>query len=175
MNTTKLTRISLMTSIICILAPISIPLPISPVPITLGTFALYLSLYILNTKEAVFSTLMYLFLGSVGLPVFSGYGSGFSRFFGAGGGYLLGYIFLVAIGGYFVNKYESKPVLQILGSFIATVVTYIIGAFWLAKFTNVSFIATIPTGILIYLPLDIVKMILACYVGRNVKARIFYK
>lgn len=172
MNTGNLTRTSLMTALICILAPISIPLPISPVPITLGTFALYLSLYVLEYKQAICSTVLYLLLGAVGLPVFSGYTAGFSRFFGAGGGYLVGYIFLVIIGGYFVNKYKQSPIIQIIGCFLGTIITYLIGTFWLAKVIEAEFIATIPAGVLVYLPLDTVKMILACIVGREVRKRI---
>lgn len=171
MTTKKLTKIGVMTAIICISAPISIAVPFSPVPITLGTFALYLSLYILSHKESITATFVYLFLGAVGLPVFSGYSGGFNRFFSAGGGYLVGYIFLTLIGGYFVNKY-TNPIIQILGCFLGTIVTYLIGTFWLAKILEMDFFATIPAGVLVYLPLDIVKMILACYIGRIVKTRI---
>lgn len=172
MKTQILTRISIMSAIICIFAPISIPIPISPVPITLGTFALYISIYVLNTKEALTSTLLYLLLGAVGLPVFSGYTGGFNSFFSVGGGYLIGYIFLVFIGSIFVNKY-TNPVIQILGMFIGTIVTYLIGTFWLSHILEISFIETIPAGVLVYLPLDTIKMILACFIGRKIKASIY--
>lgn len=171
-NTKMLTRVGLMTAIICISAPISIPLPISPVPITLGTFALYLSLYILEYKQAILSTIIYLFLGAIGLPVFSGYSGGFNRFFGAGGGYLVGYIFLVIIGGYFVNKYSNNAIFQICGCFIGTIITYLIGTFWLAKVVGASFIDTIPTGVLVYLPLDSLKIVFAHCIGTKIKKRL---
>ena len=68
-----LTVIALVTAITCILAPLSIPIVISPVPVTLTNLVLYLSLYILKTRKALISYLIYLMLGLVGLPVFSGF------------------------------------------------------------------------------------------------------
>ncbi|MDD3394764.1 MAG: biotin transporter BioY [Anaerotignum sp.] len=169
MKTKELTKIALMTAIICILAPISIPIPFSPVALTLCTFALYLSVYILTPKQALTATAMYLLLGSIGIPVFSGYTAGFGKFAGPGGGYLVGYVFLVAISAYFVQKYPHSPKLQMMGALLATVVTYTIGTFWLAKITNTGFLAALPMGALIFIPLDIIKIILACFVGRKVR------
>lgn len=169
MKTKDLTKVALMAAIICILAPISIPIPIGPVALTLCTFALYLSVYILSPKQAIAATALYLLIGAIGIPVFSGYTAGFAKFAGPGGGYLVGYIFLVAISSFFVQKYPNSPVKQMAGAFLATIVTYGIGTFWLAKVTNASFIATLPMGALIFLPLDIVKIILSCVVGRKVQ------
>ena len=166
MTTHTLTRIGLMTAILCIMAPISIP--IAPVSLTLATFALYLCVYILEPKEAIFATLLYLFIGAIGIPVFSGYTAGFSRFLSPTGGYLVGYIFLVAISSFFVKKYANTPTLQIAGCFIGTLVAYILGTLWLSYTTNASFIATLPTGAFIFLPLDTIKIILACYLGRKI-------
>ncbi|MFI3173760.1 MAG: biotin transporter BioY [Bacillota bacterium] len=175
MNIKNITRIALMGAIISIAAPIAIPLPISPVPLTLGTFALYLAIFILDSKEAFCSTLLYLFLGAVGIPVFSGYTAGFAKFVSPSGGYLIGYLFLVGIGGYFVKRYENRFALQLVGCFLGTIVMYIIGAAWLSQTIGASFIATIPSGILIFLPLDIAKLILAGVVGQKVRARLQFQ
>ena len=169
MKTKNLTSTALMTAIICILGPISIPLPISPVPITLCTFALYLSVYILDIKQALGAVALYLALGAVGVPVFSGYISGFAIFAGPRGGYLVGYLFLVAISGYFAKKYPQNPKLQMAGALLGTVVTYTIGTFWLSIVTNTGFISALPMGALIFLPLDIVKLVLANVVGRKMQ------
>lgn len=169
MSTKELTTISLMTAIICILAPISIPIPFSPVALTLCTFALYLSAYVLKPKQAIAATALYLFVGSVGIPVFSGYTAGFGKFAGPGGGYLVGYVFLVAISAYFVRKFPDSPMLQMLGAFLGTLATYTIGTFWLAKVTNASFLSTLPMGALVFIPLDIVKIILSCVLGRKIQ------
>ena len=73
-KTLFLTRAALLAAVLCILAPISIP--IGPVPITLGVFAVMLAGTILNWKEAGAAVLVYLLLGVIGLPVFSSGKSG---------------------------------------------------------------------------------------------------
>lgn len=70
-NTYAMAVTALMTAVTCILAPLSIP--IGPVPISLTNFAIYLSLYLLDWKKGTVSYILYLLLGLVGLPVFSGF------------------------------------------------------------------------------------------------------
>ncbi len=175
MDIKNITRIALMGAVISIAAPIAIPIPISPVALTLGTFALYLAIFILDAKEAFCSTLLYLFLGAVGIPVFSGYTAGIAKFVSPSGGYLVGYLLLVGIGSYFVKRYENQFTMQLVGCFIGTIAMYIIGAGWLAHTIGASFVATIPSGILIFLPLDIAKLILAGVVGRQVRTRLQFQ
>ena len=86
MKTTELTRIALMTAVLCILAPISIPVPFSSVALSLAAFAIYLMAYILKPRQALFSICLYLLLGAAGLPVFAGYLGGISRFASPNGG-----------------------------------------------------------------------------------------
>ena len=168
MKTNDLTRIALMTAVLCILAPISLPLPVSSVALTLATFALYLMAYILKPKQAVIAVGLYLLLGVAGLPIFSGYMAGISRFAAPGGGYLLGYLFLAGIGGWFVHRFSALP-LQIFGMFLGTFVMYLLGTAWMAYVTGISFPAALPAGMLVFLPLDMLKIILASYIGRKIK------
>ena len=72
MNTKKIALIGLMTAVICVLGPISFPLPVSPVPISLGLLGVLLATYMLGMKWGTVSCLVYLLLGLVGLPVFTG-------------------------------------------------------------------------------------------------------
>lgn len=81
-------------------SPLSIPIPISPVPITLTNLVLFISLYILSWKEALISYILYLLLGICGLPVFSGFSGGIGKLAGPTGGYLAGFIFLILIAGF---------------------------------------------------------------------------
>lgn len=167
-KTKDLVYIALMAAIICILAPISIPIPASTVALTLGTFALYLTSYVLEPKKALAATGLYLLLGAIGLPVFSGYGSGIGRFASAGGGYLIGYLFLVAISSRCIHRFPHRPLIQIGGMFLATLVTYSIGTFWMARVIGSRFWATLPAGALVFLPLDTVKIIVSCWLGQKI-------
>lgn len=74
---------ALMAAVTCILAPLSVP--IGPVPISLTNFAIYLSLYLLDWKKGTLSYLIYLLLGLVGLPVFSGFTGGLAKVAGPTG------------------------------------------------------------------------------------------
>ena len=168
MKTNDLTRIALMAAVLCVLAPISIPVPVSPVALTLATFALYLMAYILNPRQALAAVALYLLLGAIGLPVFSGYMAGISRFAAPGGGYLIGYLFLVGIGGWFVHRHSTLS-LQLLGMFLGTLIMYLLCTFWMAYLTNISFLAAIPAGMLVFLPLDIIKIAFSAYIGRKVQ------
>ena len=81
-NTTyTLVAIALMTAVICVLAPLS--LPIGPVPISMATLVLFLSIYVLGWKKATISVCLYILLGLVGVPVFSGFTGGVSKLAGA--------------------------------------------------------------------------------------------
>ena len=78
---------ALMTALMCALGPLSIP--IGPVPISLTNFVIYIAIYLLGTKSGTISYCLYLLIGMVGLPVFSGYSGGLSKLAGPTGGYLM--------------------------------------------------------------------------------------
>ena len=70
-KTKELTLIGLMAAVICIAGPLSLPLPFSPIPISLTNLAVYFSVYTLGMKRGTVSYLVYLLIGVAGLPVFS--------------------------------------------------------------------------------------------------------
>lgn len=105
-RTRQITLIGLMTAITCILAPLSIPLPFSPVPISLTNLVIFISVFILGMKDATISFLIYLLLGSVGLPVFASFHAGLSVLAGPTGGYLIGFIFLALIQGFAMKYFD---------------------------------------------------------------------
>ena len=85
-TTKQMALIGVMTAVTCVLGPLSIPLPISPVPISFTNLAVYLALYVLGMKAGTVSYLIYMLLGMVGLPVFSGYSGGLGELAGPPGG-----------------------------------------------------------------------------------------
>ena len=79
-NVYKITIIGLMAAVICILGPFSIPIGV--IPISFTNLAIYFALYILGTKKASMSFLIYMLIGLVGVPVFSGFSGGPSKLLG---------------------------------------------------------------------------------------------
>ena len=129
MNTQKMTRIALMTAVICVLAPLSIPLS-SLVPISLATFAVMLAGVILGAGDGTACTALYLVLGAIGVPVFAGYSSGIGALVSVTGGYLIGYLPLAFCSGWLVKKQSYQLKGMISGMVIGTIVLYIIGTIW---------------------------------------------
>ena len=169
-KTYEITMTALMAAVTCILAPLSIP--IGPVPISFTNLAIYLSLYLLGWKKGTISYLIYLLLGLVGLPVFSGFTGGPSKLAGPTGGYLIGFIFLALIAGLFVNKFPKNRILAVVGMLIGMAITYIFGTEWLAIQLKMSFVAALSVGVIPYLAGDAVKIIIAIIVGPVLRSRL---
>ena len=96
-RTKQMVLIALMTAVTCVLGPLSIPLPFSPVPISLTNFAIFLAIFVLGMKSGTISFIIYLLLGAIGVPVFSSFRGGLQVLAGPTGGYLIGFIFLALI------------------------------------------------------------------------------
>lgn len=169
MSTAQMTVTALMTAITCILGPMALPIPISPVPISLTNLVLYFMAYVLGAKLSVISYVIYLLLGAVGLPVFSGFTGGLAKMAGPTGGYLIGFIFLAAAAGFFVDRFPGKIYMHVIGMVIGTAICYAFGTVWLAGQLGISFGAGLGVGVIPYLPGDTVKIILAVIAGPQIR------
>ena len=176
----RIVSISLMTAVICAISPFAITLPISPVPISLSTFAIYLAIIILGGRDALISVALYVMLGFVGLPVFTGFTGGAGKIMGPTGGYIIGYMFLAIIEGAFDDaayknrSYDEKDtsttnIKKFLGMLLGTGVLYIFGSLWLAKQANMSLIAAFSVGIFPFVVGDVVKMLFALFIGTRIR------
>ena len=171
-TTRNLTLIAMMAAVTCVLGPLSVPLPISPVPISFTNLAIYFSVMLLGWKRGTISYLIYLLIGLVGVPVFSAFTSGPAKLLGPTGGYLIGFILMAAISGFFVEKFEGKRGMYFLGMLLGTVITYAFGTAWLAYEAGLSFTAALAMGVLPYIPGDVVKMLLATFIGASMRVRL---
>ena len=164
-KTKQMVLIALMTAVTCVLGPLSIPLPFSPVPISLTNFAIFLAIFVLGMKNGTISFIIYLLLGAVGVPVFSSFRGGLQVLAGPTGGYLIGFIFLALIMGFALDHFDRKLVPTIIGMIIGMVVCYAFGTVWLAKLLSLSFKEGLMMGVIPYLPGDAAKIIIAAIVG----------
>lgn len=171
-NTKIIALIGLMAAVTCVLGPLSIPLPFSPVPISLTNLAVYFTIYVIGMKYGTISYFIYLLLGFVGVPVFSGFTSGPAKLLGPTGGYLIGFIFMALICGFFVDKWPAKIYLHFIGMVIGTAVCYLFGTAWLAYQGNYSFYAALWAGVIPFIPGDLVKIIIAMLIGPQIRKRL---
>lgn len=169
-STSTMAVVALMTAVLCVLAPFSIP--VGAIPISLGTLGLYLAVMILGRKRATVVCLMYLLIGFIGLPVFSGFSGGPAKLFGPTGGYLIGYVLLTIVAGWFVDKYAAKKGMCLLGLAFGTVVCYITGTAWLAFQMELDFGAALMVGVVPFLIGDVVKIFVAVWIGMIIRRAI---
>lgn len=163
---------SLMTAITCIIAPFALPVPFSPVPISLTNLVLYISIFLLGWKSASVSYIIYLLLGTVGLPVFSGFTGGLGKLAGPTGGYLVGFIFLILISGSILEKFQGHRFIIATGMALGTIVSYAFGTGWLCFQMDLTSIQGLAAGVLPYIPGDCIKIIIAVIIGPVLSQRI---
>ena len=167
----QMAMIGVMTAVTCIAAPFSIPIPVSPVPLSLTTFILYLSVYILGTRNAFISYVIYLLLGLVGLPVFSRFTGGPAKLAGPTGGYIIGFIVMAVIAGLVIDNCH-KPWIQLIGMIVGTIVCYLFGTIWFCIVADYTFKAALAVCVIPFIPADLIKMIIAMIIGPMIKKRI---
>lgn len=160
---------ALFTAVTCILAPLSITIPVSPVPVSLTILAIFLSVYALGMKYGTVSLLIYLLIGLVGVPVFSGFKGGPGVLLGPTGGYIIGFVFVAVISGLFIDRSGSKIYMHALGMIIGTAICYAFGTSWLAREAGLSFMQALFAGVIPFIPADAVKIVIALLVGPKIR------
>lgn len=163
MTTSQLTRSALLLAAMCILSQISIQLPISPVPMTMGTAGVYLCALLQKPRDCALTLGAYLLLGAMGLPVFAGFMGGVSRLAGPTGGYLASYIpagMLASYGHISARRLDGRKQKAADASALlaAMVISHAMGSLWLAVSSHISFAAALGIGSLPYLPFEFVKI-----------------
>lgn len=164
-STQNLVLIGLMAAIICIAGPESLNMPFTPVPVSLTNLAIYFILYVVGTKRTVISYCIYLLLGFAGLPVFSNFSGGLQKLIGPTGGYLVGFILMAIISGFFIDRWYARPVIAFAGMWAGKVVSATFGTIWLAYSTNLTFTAALAAGVTPFLIGDLVKTIIVAILG----------
>ena len=159
---------ALATAVICILSPFTITLPISPVPVSLSIFAIYIAVYAMGMKWGTVATFLYILIGLVGVPVFSGFSGGAGKILGPTGGYLIGYLFVAFLSGLFIDRWENRA-LHVAGMVLGTASCYLLGTIWLSKASGLEIKAALAAGVIPFLPADAGKIALAVLIGPKLR------
>ncbi|MDO5303062.1 MAG: biotin transporter BioY [Clostridia bacterium] len=168
-KTYMLTVTALMTAVTCVLAPMSVP--IGPVPISLTNLAIYFALYLLGWKMGTVSYIVYLIIGIVGVPVFSGFTGGFAKLLGPTGGYIIGFIPMAIIAGLVIEKSGSR-ILHFIAMVVGTAVCYAFGTAWFCVVMKSDVAAALGMCVFPFIPGDIAKIVIAMVAGPILKKRI---
>ncbi|MDD6987376.1 MAG: biotin transporter BioY [Butyricicoccus porcorum] len=169
-NVREMALIAVMAAVTCVLGPLSVPIGV--VPISFTNLAVYLAIYVLGCKRGTISYIVYLLIGLVGVPVFSSFTGGVGKLFGPTGGYLIGFILMALICGWFIDKFDCKLVPSFVGMVLGTIVCYVFGTVWLAYQAGMSFYAALAAGVLPFIIGDLVKMVIAAVIGPQVRRQL---
>ena len=162
----NLTRIAFAVALIVICAQIRLPLPI--IPFTLQTFGIGLIAVLLTPKEATSAILLYLLLGAIGLPVFSGAGSGLASFTSATGGFLIGFIFFVLVTAFLTRK-KATFWWTFFSLLVGDSLAFLAGWLGLLLILHLAPLSAFTVGVLPYLISDVIKMLLISLIAVRLK------
>lgn len=184
-NTTLMILCGLFAAITAICSFITIPLGFTPIPINLGTLAVFLTGGILGKKYGTISMVVYVFLGAAGVPVFAGFRGGIAVLAGPTGGYIIGYIAAVLIIGIFADmlaksstayspksihfNYIKQTVLYGLAMTAGLAICYAFGTAWFMVSTGTDLWAALISCVFPFLPGDAVKIIAAAVLVKKLR------
>lgn len=162
----KLVFISFLIALTVIFSKIFIPLPFTPLPVTLQVVAVFLTGFLLDPYSAFACMLLYLLLGALGLPVFS-QGGGIAYLLGPTGGFLFSFPIAAA-----VISLLARRIGALLSGIVGLIIIYLFGALHLAQVLDKGFLAALGVAVLPFIPADIIKLVFAAGVYRLVSSRL---
>lgn len=183
MNTSKSTTVSsnkmatkdiiltgMFAAILAVISQISIPMP-SGVPITIQVFGVALVGVVLGWKFGLLSTLVYIFIGAIGIPVFSNFTGGLGILTGVSGGYIIAWPILAGLCGIRFNRLSKmkNTALTILLSLIGLAAVEIIGGIQWSFLSGMTLPAVFTYSMVAFVPKDILITVLAVIVGNQIR------
>lgn len=165
-KTLDLTLTALFSVIICVCSWVSIP---SAVPFTLQTFAVFLSLLVLGGKRGTLAILLYILLGTVGLPVFHSFTGGIGILTGPSGGFIYGFLLIGLIYWLITKKAGEILWIKALALLTGLVLCYTVGCIQFAIISEISVKSAFFTAELPFILPDTIKLILSVLFSTRLK------
>jgi biotin transport system substrate-specific component len=129
---------------VAVCARVTVPLPFTPVPLTLQNFGVLLVGLALGPRRAFAAMVLYLAEGAMGMPVFNPAGlGGIAQLLGPTGGYLMAYPLVAAVAGWIFNRYRglavgSRFATALIGATIAETLLFVCGVAWFMQVTHLD-------------------------------------
>ena len=165
-----LVYVAIGAALIAICSWISIP---TAVPFTLQTFAVFFVLLLLGGERGTLATLIYVLLGAVGVPVFSGFSGGVGILFGSTGGYILGFLFIGLIYILFMRLFKKTIVIKVAALVLGLAVCYAFGTAWfmhvyMQSSGEVGLLTVLGWCVFPFIVPDLLKLALAVVIARRI-------
>ena len=166
-KTVELAYIALGTALIAVCAWITVPFT---VPFTMQLFAVFFVLMLLGGRNGTISIAVYLLLGAVGVPVFSGFKGGFGVLIGMTGGYLVGMLLIGVVYWIMTGLLGKKLWIEIGAFLIGLALCYLFGTVWFSVVNGErGFFASLTICVVPFLLPDAAKLALAVLLGRKLR------
>ncbi|MDR2355080.1 MAG: biotin transporter BioY [Clostridiales Family XIII bacterium] len=157
----------LFAALTAVCAVISLPLPFTPVPVSLATLAVLLAGGILGAKFGALSQVVYILLGAIGLPVFAGFTAGVGILAGPTGGYIVGYIAAASVVGLLCGRLKGagiRAMAVLAGAMVLGMCAcYALGTAWFMYLTNTPLLAALGLCVFPFIPGDLFKIVVAAF------------
>ncbi len=169
-NTLNLVLIAMLAVVIAVCSWVTVPMT---VPFTLQTFGVFCAVGLLGGKRGTLSVLVYILLGAVGLPVFSGFKGGIGTLLGTTGGYIVGFIFTALIYWLVTKIFGTKTASMIMGMILGLAACYAFGTAWFIlvyiRNTGAMSVATaLGYCVTPFIIPDLIKLALAVVISKTV-------
>lgn len=171
-KTLDMIQIAVFSAVITICSWVTIPLPFSLVPITLGTLGAALAGTVLGPVKGPASVMVFLALGAVGIPVFHGFTGGLGVIAGPTGGYLIGYITIALITGMLTKEKDgrfSSVTMIAIASVIGILSCYVLGTAYYMFLTHTGFTSALMLCVIPFLPGDALKVAAVCLLTERLR------
>jgi biotin transport system substrate-specific component len=156
---------------VALCARVTIPLPFTPIPLTVQNFGVLLVGLLLGSRRGFAALALYLAEGAIGMPVFNPTGpGGIAQLLGPTGGFLLAYPLVAWVAGYVMEQGRKSFARAALGGLLGEVVLFIVGLSWLAVLTH-SIAQAIRWGLYWFLFAEVIKVMMAAGISARWQLR----
>lgn len=173
-STRDIVYIAVAVALMAVCSWINIP---TTVPVTLQTFAVFLTVMLLGGFRGTIAILVYIMLGGVGVPVFAGFSGGISTLAGPTGGYIVGFIATSLIMWMFENISKKRFWLKIVSMLLGLVACYALGTLWFMHTytakdgSNATLMMTLGMCVFPFIIPDLIKLTIALGIGMDKSLR----
>ena len=158
--------------LIAVCARISLPLPFSPVPLTLANLAVLAVGLVLGGNRGFAAAALYLSYGAAGMPVFSPAGAGgMAQLLGPTGGYLLSYPLVAFAAGFIGWRLGCGLLAKAVAAVSAEILLFSVGVTWLAAVTHVSLLQALALGLYPFGFAEVIKVMAAAAIATKFRLR----
>ena len=148
-------------------AQLAVPLPFTPVPVTMQTLFVVLAGLTLGARDGFYALLAYLALGLAGAPVFAGFSFGPAVLLGPTGGYLVSFPAAALVSGFLFGRLGGSRFAAFFASLCGMVLILAGGAAYLSTIAGLSFERTVPLAILPFVAGDLAKAFIAAFLSKR--------